>query len=403
MTELTTQKEEQQRAKSKKSLDMELWLALLAIVCIIGAAVVGYLQSSGSIEPALRQAVPDAVRFEKINDAVYASYSAEDKDSFLNYISLGEANGYGGPMVLAVATDLKGTVTGIGVVEHRETPSWFKKVMEYGFLGTLLGKKYSDSFVIDEDVDAVSGATLTSRGMANAVLEASRNIAGSQLNLSVPPPQEVKFQFGIPEIVLLILFTVGFVGHRKSFKYTKQARWFSMLLGMVVLGFIYTNPLTISHINQLLLGFWPDWRTHLYYFMLLGGIFFVLIIDNKNPYCLWFCPFGAVQECMGMVGNAKQPKANITTGWLKWAQRALAFTTIIVALLFRNPGISSYEVFGTFFDLSGSIVSFLILGLVLVTAIFIRRPWCNFLCPIPPIEGIIKMFRRKVMRKWKKA
>ncbi len=403
MTEITTKKQSENKAKMKKSMDVEFWLALLAIACIIVAAFIGYNQSSGSIEPALRQAVPDAVRFEKLDDITYASYSSEEEESFLNYISLGEANGYGGPMTLAVATNLEGEITGIGVVEHRETPSWFKKVSDHDFLSTLLGKSYDDAFVIGEDVDAVGGATLTSRGMANAALEASRNIASTQLDFSVPPPVVPKIQFGVPEIVLLALYAIAFIGHRREFKYTKQARWLTMLTGMVVLGFLYTNPLTISYINQLLLGFWPDWHTHLYFYLLIGGIFLVLIIDNKNPYCLWFCPFGAAQECMGKVGNAKQAKANKASPYLKWAQRALAFTAIIVALLYRNPGISSYEVFGTFFDLSGSILSFMILGLVLVAAIFIRRPWCNYLCPIPPIEGFIKMFRRKVKSIWTKA
>ncbi len=393
----------------KKSKDWDFILAIVAICIIILAAFIGYSQNSSninsrSIEPALKRAEPLATRFVVLSEVTCAAYQDESDDSFLSYISIGEANGYGGPMLLAVATNLEGEITGISVIEQKETPSWFKKVSDFKFLETLIGKSYNDNFTIDDDVHAVTGATVTSRAMAQAALEASRSIASNQLDFSVPPKEAPKVQFGIPEIVLLLLYAVGFIGHRKSFKYTKQARWFSMLTGMIVLGFMYTNPLTISVINQFLLGFWPDWHTNLYYFMLLGGVLLVLLIDNKNPYCLWICPFGAVQECMGLVGGAKQAKTNPKlTSTIKWAQRALAFTAIVVALLFQNPGLSSYEIFGTLFNLNGTIFQFWILAMVLVFAIFFRRPWCNFLCPIPPIEGFIKLFRKKVKDVvWKK-
>ncbi|HDD62487.1 MAG: hypothetical protein DRI65_05905 [Chloroflexota bacterium] len=48
-----------------------------------------------------------------------------------------------------------------------------------------------------------------------------------------------------------------------------------------------------------------QWQTNLYWYILVLGIIFVFSLDNKNPYCEWFCPFGAAQECMGSIGWAK--------------------------------------------------------------------------------------------------
>ncbi len=385
-----------------KKSNVDLWMAIVAIIVVLAAGFIGYSTNAASIEPALKKAVPLAERFEKLDDLTYAAYANNEDNSFLNYVSLGEANGYGGPLLLAVATDDKGDITGLAVVEQRETPSWFKRIAEHDFVSTLLGKNYTDAFSVENDVHAVGGATVTSNAIAKAALEGSRQIAGTHLGLPVSAKPEVEIEFGAPEIILLVLYIMAFIGHRKQFKYTKQARWLCMIAGMVFLGFLYTNLLTISYINQFLLGFWPDWRTDLYYYMLLGGVFLVLVIDNKNPYCLWFCPFGAVQECMGLVGGAKQIQAKFLANGLKWMQRLLALTAIVVALILRNPGLSAYEVFGTFFDVNGSILSFMLLGLVLLASIFIRRPWCNFLCPIPPIEGFIKLFRRKIKEKFVK-
>lgn len=56
---------------------------------------------------------------------------------------------------------------------------------------------------------------------------------------------------------------------------------------------------------SVLAGYWPDWHTNLYWYLLVGGILFVTTVDAKNPYCSWLCPFGAFQECMAAVSKAK--------------------------------------------------------------------------------------------------
>jgi polyferredoxin len=193
------------------------------------------------------------------------------------------------------------------------------------------------------------------------------------------------------------------VGHRRSFKYKKLARWVSLATGLVVLGFVYNAQLTLTQINSLLMGFWPQWQTHLYWYLLLGGILFVVTVDNKNPYCEWFCPFGAAQDCLGAVGGAKPRVPARYRTPLLWAQRGVAWAAIILALLFRNPGLTSYEVFGTLFQLTGSTVQFVLLGLVLVTALFLKRPWCNYLCPLRPVTDLIRFGRGWLLEQWQRA
>jgi polyferredoxin len=198
------------------------------------------------------------------------------------------------------------------------------------------------------------------------------------------------------------LFIVGYVGHKPKFKYTKQVRWISMLTGMVVLGFIYNNPLTIANINKFLMGYWPQWQTNLYWYILIAGILFVFTVDNKNPYCEWFCPFGAAQECMGVIGGAKVRSPGKYRFFLQWLLRGLAWMAIFIALLLRNPGVTSYEIFGTLFELLGTGVQLALLALVLLTSLFIRRPWCTYLCPLHPVYEFIRMVRKWILGLWPK-
>lgn len=386
------------KRKVNKTQKIDRILGIIAITTIVIAWFVGAAQSKASVEPFLHQALPQAARIEKASGENYAAYAADG--TLLGYLAIGEANGYGGPMQVAVATDLQGNVIGLSVVEDRETPSWYTRVMETDFVDTLFGKNYTDAFELGKDVDGITGATYTSRALADAVRRGSTQVAGSQLGLPVAVESTPPIQFGIPEMVLIGLFAVGYFGHKRSFKYTKQVRWLSMITGLVVLGFIYNSPLTIAYISKFLLGFWPVWQTHLYWYLLLGGILLVFTVDNKNPYCEWFCPFGAAQECMGVIGGAKSRTPQKYRNLFKWSQRGLAWLAIVLALLFRNPGLTSYEIFGTLFDLSGSVFQVALLALVMLAALFIKRPWCSFLCPLHPVEEFIRMVRSWIKELW---
>lgn len=382
-----------------KKQNKERKIAAISIMLIIVVWIIGIYRESTDIEPYLHQVMPTA---DKIEKSALGNFIAFNNNQLLGYIAIGEGNGYGGPMQLAVAINLEGEITDLTVIKHLETPRWFERVFQNGLISRLIGKRYSDAFSLNSDVDGVSGATYTSRGLANAALEGVRRLAEQELDLDVPPKAPTKFIFGLPEITLIALFVLGIIGRRKSFRHTKKMRWFCMVTGMIMLGFVYTNPLTISMLNQMLLGFWPDWHTHFYWYLLIIGILFSMTVFNKNPYCEWFCPFGAAQECMGKIGGAKAHTLRNYQSKMQWIQRGLAFAAVLIALLYRNPGLSSYEIFGTMFDLDGNVTQFFLLGLVLLSALFIHRPWCRYLCPIKPVEAFIKHLQNWTSETWTK-
>ena len=389
-----------QAAKRERTKRIERWLAVFATVTLVIAWFVGLYLEGDDTEAALAQAWPEAERFESVSNATYAAYQG---DQLLGYIATGQADGYGGPMQMAVAVDLDGLVQGMAIISNKETPSFVARVTDRGFLDQMMGKSYGDGFVLGEDVKGVTGATYTSRAMAGSILAGSQIVAGEQLGLAMAEPEPIPIQFGIPEITLILLYATAWVAHHRQFKYTKHARWATLITGMVVIGFWYNMPLTISRINSFLLGYWPQWQTGLYWYLLLGGILFVVMVDNKNAYCQWFCPFGAAQECMGAIGGAKYNIPRSYRRTMQWVVRGLAWLAILIACLMRSPGITSYEVFGTLFSFTGSTVLFVLLGIVLVTSLFIKRPWCNYLCPLDPVYDIIALVRAWSLELWDKT
>lgn len=387
------------RNNRNQTQKVERLLAVAAIVTLVIAWFAGYALNGTDYEPVLAEAAPAADRFEPLADDTWTAYQGE---TVLGYVAVGEADGYGGPLQVATFVTPEGLVMGTAVIAHKETPSFFKRVTSSTFADQFAEKPATDGFVIGNDIHGVTGATYTAVALADATRQSAQMIAREQLALSIPEPEPIPIQFGIPEITVIVLFAAGWVGHRRGFKYTRQLRWVMLLTGMLILGFWYNQPLTIGKVNTFLLGYWPAWQTALYWYLLIGGIFLVATVDNKNAYCAWFCPFGAAQECMGVVGGAKYSGPRQYRRHLMWVQRGLAWLAVMLAFLFRNPGISSYEVFGTLFDFTGSTVMFVLLGIVLITSLFVKRPWCNFLCPLDPVYDIVRLIRTWVIELWQK-
>lgn len=375
-------------------------LAVIAMITILAAYIFGLTRAETDVTASFQQLVPSAQRFEAISESVYAAYKGVQLEG---YITLGEATGYGGSLEMAVAVDTQGKLVNLAIIEDQETSDYILRMKGAGWPGVLAGKSCQDPFQLSEDVDVVTGATYTTSAIVEAVRRGCRGMDAAGVGVGAQAEAKAQIKFGIPEITLILLFTVGYVAHRQKFKYTRQARWLSMIAGLLILGFWYNRPLTIVNINQLLLGSWPSFQNNLYWYLLLGGIFFVTTADNKNPYCEWFCPFGAAQECVGFVGGAKVRSPGNFKPYLKWLHRGLAWLAIVLALIFRNPGVSSYEVFSALFDGVATTPIFIVLGIVLLASLVIKRPWCSYLCPLQPVYEFIQLIRRWIVELWKKT
>ena len=162
------------------------------------------------------------------------------------------------------------------------------------------------------------------------------------------------------------------------------------------------RPLSIVNINQLfwLLAFHPKQSLCI---VLWAGSSFCDHRRQQTPTANGFAHFGAAQECVGFVGKAKVRSPGNFKPYLTWLHRGLAWLAIVLALIFRNPGISSYEVFSPLFDGVGPTPIFIVLGIVLVASLWIKRPWCTYLCPLQPVYEIIKLIRRWIVELWTKT
>jgi len=368
-------------------------LPFLAFVALSWAAAwhLGSRRPEPDLYPFLKRSWPGA-DFEALPRGVFA---VKRRGEIVGYATSGSEAGYSGPITLAVGMTPDGRVRSVAILEYRDTPDLLKRAQK--LLRALLGKSHADAFAIGKDVDAVSGATFSSRGLVHASLQAARAIA----ERGMPRSQASRpVELGAPEIVLVGLLAAGAVGRnrpRLSPRTRKALRIGTLLLSLATLGFLWDRPWVIAFPIRLLSGDFPPWQTHLYWYVLFGALLLAFSRTGRNPYCPWICPFGAAQDVIGVVGGARgrrMPSALLFV----WVKRVLLWLAVLLGLLYRSPGAASYEVFSAFFRLSGTGFQLAILAFSVVVAIFVSRPFCHWVCPVDTTEQVARFVRVRLLR-----
>ena len=108
-----------------------------------------------------------------------------------------EALGYSGSINVLVGMDLQGTLTGIRVVDYRESlqSSRGDFLSRDGFQEQFSGKHITEPFRLRRDVDGITGATITVAAMSTGIRNAARRVAAAYLSGAGPPGSDASPQY----------------------------------------------------------------------------------------------------------------------------------------------------------------------------------------------------------------
>lgn len=132
--------------------------------------------------------------------AEYSSESLDEETFDLVYDAGGEllgvmasaaAQGYDDLISYNLALDREGTILGLRIVEHSETQGVGDVIEKPIFQDQFLGKSCLDPLQIGEDVDTVSGATISTRAMIDSVRQLLTIAADSFLDLEKEEPIDI--------------------------------------------------------------------------------------------------------------------------------------------------------------------------------------------------------------------
>lgn len=294
-----------------------------------------------------------------------------------------DVQGYGGPVPLKIHIDKDGRLTAIEAEPNAESPSFFDRAKE--LFSRWQGKTIDEAMA--EDVDAVSGATFSSKAIIRNV---QRGLAyakqhgladGGKGAQKESAERTVATGWTLGSIVALIAVLLGAVV--PLFTNNRRLHLVQLVVNVVVLGLwtgtfvsytlflrIFAGGVSLSAIGALAAPL----------LMLIVALIYPLA-GRSGHYCANICPFGSAQE---LAGKLSRRKLRITPRVLKLLSvlRNLLWG-VLMALLLTGTCTAwvDYELFTAFLYSSASVWVMVLAALFLVLSVWVPRPYCRFVCP----------------------
>jgi len=159
---------------------------MLAFVYTGTASIIARRQQA-DLKAALKDIFPEADSF-KLAKGIESPDTAVTIEAAYTAIRGGKPVGaalrltrasYGGPIKIMAGVSIDGTVTGVKIMEHSDTPGlganaaspqyFVNKAQGITFYGQFAGKSVNDPFEVKNDVAAITASTITSRAVTSAV------------------------------------------------------------------------------------------------------------------------------------------------------------------------------------------------------------------------------------------
>ncbi len=371
----------------------------LAFTSLIMAFIIGQIAAQTDYLVLLQENLPKSQfsLLEKTAGGQTVFYDEVEE----NYAIISKAEGYGGPLVIAIRVSAEGKISEILSLQNKETPAYFAQVRKKRFFEQFPRKTITDEFLLGDDIDAVSGATITSQGYTSAVRDAMHIAATEHFKLPVTWKPDT-WKFGLNEIGLIAVFALAFFVSYVRGPAGKYGRLIMPVLALAVVG-VYTNSsVSIGQMAAILMGYIPDFKQHLLWWIMMAGMFGSVIFLGRNIYCAQVCPFQYVERLLNKISGvnlavkpAMQKSARTVVGWMTW-------TSLILIFLSAHPTLGSYEPFALMFSFTGLGVQWYILPLSLVGSFFVLNFWCRLFCPVGLVLNEMVRMRKSLLGRSKK-
>jgi uncharacterized protein with FMN-binding domain len=385
-------------ARKQKNATLGKFIEAFAWLSLILAFFIGQIAAEKDYTPLINKAYP---KHEYQISEVYASFPLvfhPSPERIDEAVVIAEGQGYGGPFILGVKahkTDNGAVIDEIQVLSHKETPPYLQKLFKKNFFRQYMNKNITNNLLFGDDIDGISGATVTSKSFNEAIRKAMHTGASNQLKLE-KTWQDEQWQPGINELGLVLLFLVVYV---VIYAPRRIAKPFKLLLPFAALAYVgfYTNSaISLGSLAGIVLGYVPEFSQHPLWWIMFIGLFGGIIILGKNTYCNYLCPFSHVEDLLQKISGIK---LTIKKRILKNARKMILFLTwlaLMLIFLSTYPALGSYEPFSMMFSLSGMGIQWYILPLSLFGSFLIPQFWCRLFCPVGVVLTELVRIRRKI-------
>lgn len=312
-------------------------------------------------------------------DTVSTLRTLDDGTVVINTTALGrDIAGYSGNVPLEVSLR-DGRVAGVRALPNTESPQFFARAAQ--LLDRWNGKTVEEAQTLK--VDAVSGATYSSRAIIGNVHAALRHAAlkgpdhrwTDDLDLSVKTVASLLVVL-MAAIIPLIYRSQRYRTVQMVLNVTVLGLWSGTFLDWALLVRCAANGIQIATMLVPTL-------------MLITALVYPLL-GKRQYYCTHVCPLGSAQDLAAKAGKGYRLKLSArTVRRLDHLRQALFATLMVLMLTGTATAWMDYELFTAFVLQSASTVILLLALVMLALAVYVPRPYCRFVCPTGSLLKLI--------------
>ena len=366
----------------------------LALLSLIAAYIFGYFNNKYDTHNKIEGNLPGkTITILKNYPDVYVVSDKVNKGPE-GWLITSKQQGWGGPMEVGTWIDLKGTIKKLIVIGHRETPVFFNALVKGNYFEQYKKKHIQEKFITGQDIDAVSGATISSRAVAEATKKGAHKWGREHFGYTFnKKPFSIKI--GSNEFIMIVLYAVIIISAVRRYR---KMRYITLAFSIVFMGFYLRSPISISAFGSLLMGYMPSVSNHILWWILFIGAILMALIMGKNLYCYWACPFGGIQEFIHRLGGFNT-KVNQTINRIAGRVVYILFwLSFMLMFLSTNPAIGTFEPFAVLFSFKGYGVQWYLVSIAIFGSFFIPRFWCRFFCPVGLALTSISKIKKKILK-----
>lgn len=390
------------RASHLKSLFLKLYriAILILIICLIRDYFVRQrVQGESPIElQEVRKLLPAAHSLKVDHSDRMGLFVLDEKQKTVGYAIRtspvsDDIIGYCGPSdTLIVFNSQTDQILGISVRSSGDTTSHVNDVRQNEYWMNLW-KEYGWNRIANLDlqsgeVEGVSGATMTSMGIAHAI---AHRIRFSEQKTQEDPPFLFRGKdatiIGFCVVACLITFT--------RLKRIHWLRKFFKLVALIYLGF-WTGDLLAESLFAGWARYAVPWRTVFGLVVLAAVAVLIPWTTRRNVYCQSICPHGTAQEFLGRLLPARSKwkiRPDIKRA-LRWIPALLIGLILLILFLGIPIDLAELEAFDAYLLASAGIASIIIAVVGLVASLFVPQAYCHYGCPTGAIFEFVRSHGR---------